>query len=199
MLLYYTSYSYLYHKVKKIRVRVWKNIKWKRFFFLYTLLFSKIYRPNLILKYKIYLHVNTYYIIYIHLKLHQINIFHIGISWYQPILPNGWIFLNVGTMPKILRYLKKLIKVSTLLSNLRFLASSRRLEESTKLCVGWILYIDTKWIKMLFIGVSNYHDTLGNTYKFEQFCYCCVNADHLLMLTIDFLRKTFLIFYLKSL
>ena len=45
------------------------------------------------------------------------------------------------------------------LSNLRFSASSRRLEESTKLYVGWILYIDTKWIKMLFTGVSNYHDT----------------------------------------
>ena len=41
----------------------------------------------------------------------------------------GWILLNVRTMPKILRYL---IKVSTLLSNIRFLASFRRLEESTQ-------------------------------------------------------------------
>ena len=150
-------------------MRVWKNIKWKKVFLFIHPTLSKICRPNLISKYKIYLYVSTYYIIYIHLKLHQINIFHIGISWYQPILPNGWIFLFVGKMPKILRYLKKLIKVSTLLSNLRFSASSRRLEESTKLYVGWILYIDTKWIKMLFTGVSSYHDTfcpsiyLGNT------------------------------------
>ena len=40
----------------------------------------------------------------------------------------GWILLNVGTVPKILRYL---IKVSTLLSKVRFSASFRRLEEST--------------------------------------------------------------------
>ena len=39
-----------------------------------------------------------------------------------------WILLNVGTMPKILCYL---IKVLMLLSNVRFSASFRRLEEST--------------------------------------------------------------------
>ena len=45
-------------------------------------------------------------------------------------LLNGWILLNVGTMPKILHYL---IKVSMSLSNVRFSASFRRLEESTQL------------------------------------------------------------------
>ena len=39
-----------------------------------------------------------------------------------------WILLNVGTMPEILCYL---IKVSMLLSNVRFSASFRCLEEST--------------------------------------------------------------------
>ena len=48
------------------------------------------------------------------------------LSWTTP---NGWILLNVGTMPKILRYL---LKVSTLSSNIRFSASFRRLEESTQ-------------------------------------------------------------------
>ena len=46
-------------------------------------------------------------------------------------LLNGWILLNVGTMLKILHYL---IKVSMLLSNVRFSALFRRLEESTQ-CV----------------------------------------------------------------
>ena len=41
----------------------------------------------------------------------------------------GWILLNVATMPKILCYL---IKVSTLLSNIRFSTSFRCLEESTQ-------------------------------------------------------------------
>ena len=45
------------------------------------------------------------------------------------LLSNGWILLNVGTMPKILHYL---IKVSMLLSNIRFSASLRRLEKSTQ-------------------------------------------------------------------
>ena len=44
---------------------------------------------------------------------------------------NGWILLNVGTMPKILHYL---IKVSTLLSNVRFSALFRGLEESAQSC-----------------------------------------------------------------
>ena len=44
------------------------------------------------------------------------------------VLTIGWILLNVGMMPKILRYL---IKVSTLLSNVRFSALFRRLEECT--------------------------------------------------------------------
>ena len=42
---------------------------------------------------------------------------------------NGWILLNVRTMLKILCYL---IKVSTLLSNIRLSALFRRLEESTQ-------------------------------------------------------------------
>ena len=45
------------------------------------------------------------------------------------ILDIGWILLNVGMMPKILRYL---IKVSTLLSKVRFSALFRRLELKKK-------------------------------------------------------------------
>ena len=45
------------------------------------------------------------------------------------ILDIGWILLNVGMMPKILRYL---IKVSTLLSKVRFSALIRRLELKKK-------------------------------------------------------------------
>ena len=60
--------------------------------------------------------------------------------------PNGRILLNVRTMPKILRYL---IKVSTLLSNIRFSAPFQRLEESTQygqwtldsLSKGWFIWV----------------------------------------------------------
>ena len=50
---------------------------------------------------------------------------------------NGWILLNVGTIPKILHFL---IKVLMSLCNVRFSASFRRLEESTqyhKLLTFW--------------------------------------------------------------
>ena len=48
---------------------------------------------------------------------------------------NGWILLNVETMPKILRYL---ITSKLLLSNVRFSALFRRLEESTQYCILWL-------------------------------------------------------------
>ena len=48
---------------------------------------------------------------------------------------NGWIPLNVETMPKILRYL---ITLKLLLRNVRFSASFWRLEESTQ----WIEIVD---------------------------------------------------------
>ena len=56
-----------------------------------------------------------------------LNFHMLACPWYE-IPPMGWILLNVGMMPKILRYL---IKVSTLLSNVRFWALFRRLEECT--------------------------------------------------------------------
>ena len=51
---------------------------------------------------------------------------------------NGWILLNVETMPKILHYL---LMLKLLLSNIRFSASFRRLEESTHYnqCTGGFL------------------------------------------------------------
>ena len=64
--------------------------------------------------------------------------------------PIGRILLNVRMMPKILCYL---IKVSTLLSNIRFLASFWRLEESI-LCIA--IYV--KSLKM--DGTSKYQGTL---------------------------------------
>ena len=78
---------------------------------------------------------------------------------------NGWILLNVGTMPKILHYL---IKLSTLLSNVRFSALFPRLEESTQL-LNLVHDVAPVFQGSISCSVRGFESNLGQKYFVQTF------------------------------